>query len=73
MKIFHYPLGHEAERFLTVAHLREQLAAYPDDMPVAAEWEGQTMPLGFRMQVKKYHCGKADEQCDVLVIDAEDS
>jgi len=40
VKTFRYELGHEAGKTLTVGELRAELEAYPDDMPVMAEWEG---------------------------------
>ena len=71
MKIFHYPLGHEAQRFLTVGELMAKLAEYPQDMPVLAEWESQRMPLGFNISKENYHCGIEAEACECLVLDAE--
>jgi len=68
MKAFRYKLGHEAFKTLTVGELRMQLAAYPDDMPVLAEWEGQRTPVNHDIRVESYSAGFELDRADCLVI-----
>ena len=72
MKLFRYPLGHEAGQTLTVKELIEKLSEYPMDMPVMAEWEGVVAyirPENFsNFFVDK---GLAEDRCLCLVIDVE--
>ena len=73
MKTFKYELGHIAGSTMTVAELRDGLAAYPDDMPVFATWEGVNGYVDLRnASVQNVHKGTKSEACPCLVIDVED-
>lgn len=73
MKTFSYKAGHAARVTMTVTELIEKLKEYPQDMPVFAEWEttiNAVKPEAFEIK-SNFHFGKAEEACDVLVIDVE--
>ena len=62
-----------AQQTLTVGELKEALASYPDDTPVFAEWEGQTVDILMdRIKVEeRIDFGVASESCDILTINVD--
>lgn len=72
MKLFRYPLGHEAGQTVTVKELIVKLKEYPEDMPVMAEWEGVVAyikPENFSFSLVDK--GLSEDKCWCLVIDVE--
>ena len=72
MKTFRYPMGHFAGETITVSELRDELAKFPPDMPVMAQWEGchaYIDPSSFG--VEKISKGFAEDECDCLVINVD--
>ena len=74
MKVFHLVGGQVVGQTATIKELREALAAYPDDMPVMAEWEGVWAfidPKNFAVE-PEVHKGFPEERCPCLMLDVNE-
>ena len=70
MKTFRFPAGHKAGQTMTVGELKNKLEAYPEDMPVLAEWEGCHAYIEPEMfEVMSVSKGHKEDECAGLVID----
>jgi len=60
---------------MTVKELRDFLSQFPDDMPVAATWEGVVAPIlseNFEPRNAKWKRIGKEEKGDRVVVDVED-